>query len=73
MKRFKKIIPYVVKGIMIVAVILGLCILIDIVQGKQNKDDWETPMIHKAYFEGHSYLIYKRDGICHDENCKCKK
>jgi len=31
--------------------------------------------IEKIEFEGHAYLVrngYRRGGICHDENCKCK-
>lgn len=32
--------------------------------------------ITKFEYEGHTYLIrgsYQKGGICHDENCKCKK
>lgn len=30
--------------------------------------------IYKVEFEGHYYLILNNNGgICHDENCKCKK
>lgn len=32
--------------------------------------------IRKIEFEGHTYLVrdnYHTGGICHDENCKCKK
>lgn len=32
--------------------------------------------IHKIEYEGHSYIIMSgskyQNGICHDENCKCK-
>ena len=30
--------------------------------------------IRKLEFEGHHYLVLNNNGgICHDENCKCKK
>lgn len=33
--------------------------------------------IKKIEFEGHTYLLYSasssENGICHDENCKCKQ
>lgn len=40
---------------------------------------WRTPTsgIHKVEYEGHTYLMRSEPGgyggICHDENCNCKK
>lgn len=48
----------------------------------QNEKDREAASrITKFNYEGHSYLLYQYHigaqwgvaGICHDENCECKK
>ena len=46
-------------------------------------EDWQREQdkrcascITKFNYEGHSYLLYQYGhgiGICHDENCECKK
>lgn len=47
-------------------------------------EDWQREQdrdcashITKFNYEGHSYLLYRYGyhggGICHDENCECKK
>lgn len=42
----------------------------------KTTDGYRVGHIYKLDFEGHTYLIrtdYNRGGMCHDENCKCKK
>lgn len=46
---------------------------VEILNSDKVGDDYE---MHKLEFEGHTYLVLKGEhtaGICHDQNCKCKK
>lgn len=43
---------------------------------QREQDKICAPRITKFNYEGHSYLLYQYGygrGICHDENCDCKK
>ena len=43
---------------------------------QKEKDREAASRITKFNYEGHSYLLYQYGygrGICHDENCECKK
>lgn len=48
---------------------------------QRNQDKRCASRITKFNYEGHSYLLYQDGvgyregvaGICHDENCECKK
>ena len=50
-------------------------------QWQERQDREAASRITKFNYEGHSYLLYKYHigsqsdvaGICHDENCPCKK
>lgn len=42
----------------------------------RSNDGYVIGFLSKVEFEGHTYIVrsdWHRGGICHDENCKCKK
>ena len=63
--------------------ILAVCLALTSCDPVQTHEEWQREQdykcatrITKFNYEGHSYLLYQYGhgiGICHDENCECKK
>lgn len=68
--------------------ILAVCLALTSCDPVQTHEEWQREQdykydtrITKFNYEGHSYLLYQYQantrnavaGICHDENCPCKK
>lgn len=60
-------------AIVVIAVFVAMiCWLSD----KEERCNECMQSIRHVEYEGHTYLVYNsgyKFGICHDENCKCKK
>lgn len=70
------------------ASILAICLALTSCGPAPTHEQWQREQDHKCAtritkfnYEGHSYLLYQYQantsnavaGICHDENCPCKK
>lgn len=67
----------------VIIFVIGLCVSNDIKDEETKLSTMTTDQqieykhnIQKIEYEGHSYIIMSHDkyqnGICHDENCKCR-